>query len=62
MSDNPTGGELPKWKAKDQAKVSPKILADMVKDIAEVSPTLAALLLAQPIDEQPKRRARRGRR
>ena len=52
----------PKWKAQGLAKMNAQILADLMTDIAKISPVLASLLLARPIDEQPKRRAKRARR
>lgn len=56
---NPTGGELPKWKAKDRAKMNPEIMAELMKEIAAISPRMAALLLAEPIDEKPKRKSKK---
>jgi len=53
----------PKWKAKGLAKMNAQILASLINDIAKVSPVLASLLLARPVDESPpKKRSKRARR
>jgi hypothetical protein len=42
------------------SRVTPETIADLLKEVTEVNPVLASLLIARPIE--PTRRARRGSR